>query len=151
MTARLLFVLMIGLVVLACTPQARDAAPAAGTAPAPSATSPTNATATTPAAPSPRPMPRTGGPLPPEQVSRPGVQLDYSCTTDADCTVKDVGNCCGYYPQCLNVDSPTDPKAVQAECRRQGMASVCGFQELSGCQCVQGRCRGIEAGGPVAR
>lgn len=150
MTARLLFVLLIGLVVLACTPLARDASPATDD-PQSAPTAPTQAAAVDPAAPSPRPMPRTGGPLPPEQVGRPGVQLDYRCRTDADCTVKDVGNCCGYYPQCLNKDSPTDPKAVQAECARTGMASVCGFAELGGCRCVRGRCEGIPAGEGVVR
>ncbi|MFD0739947.1 hypothetical protein ACFQZQ_11740 [Lysobacter koreensis] len=76
----------------------------------------------------------------PESVARPG-KVDSSCRSDADCTVKDVGNCCGYFPACVNVNSPTDPKGVQAQCAKSGMASVCGFQEISGCQCVQGQCQ----------
>lgn len=73
------------------------------------------------------------------------VVVDQSCRTDADCTVKDVGNCCGYYPACVNVNSPTDPKGVQASCQARGMMSVCGFREISGCSCVQGKCAAREA------
>ena len=68
------------------------------------------------------------------------VQIDSSCATDADCTVKDVGNCCGYYPACVNVDSPTDPEGVKAACAESGRMSVCGFPVIEGCQCVEGRC-----------
>ena len=70
------------------------------------------------------------------------VQIDRSCHSDADCTVKNVGNCCGYYPSCVNLDSPTDPARVQAQCARSGMASVCGFPAISHCQCVNNRCQG---------
>lgn len=146
----LLFSLMLG---VGCAPQAHEAREPAASEPRAdtreSATEPAREPATTDAredASPPATMPRrTGGPNPPRQVERPGVALDFSCRTDADCTVKDIGNCCGTYPQCVNVDSPTDPKAVQEECRRKGMASTCGFQQLSGCQCVQNRCRGISA------
>ncbi len=70
------------------------------------------------------------------------VEIDRSCSSDAQCTVKDVGNCCGYYPACVNVDSPTDPEGVQAQCAKTGMASVCGFPAISSCQCVAGQCEG---------
>lgn len=69
------------------------------------------------------------------------VELDRTCSTDADCTVKDVGSCCGYYPACVNIDSPTDPAAVRAECARRGESSVCGFREISACQCIEGICK----------
>lgn len=66
--------------------------------------------------------------------------IDYACTTDADCAVKDVGSCCGYKPACVNKDSPTFPEQVKAECEAQGMSSICGFEEISACQCVENRC-----------
>ena len=69
--------------------------------------------------------------------------VDYSCTTDAHCTVKDVGNCCGYYPACVNVDSPTFPEQVKAACAESGTAGICGFPSISGCQCVENRCKAI--------
>lgn len=96
--------------------------------------------------PAPKKPMRTGGPLPPERVRTDApVALDYNCRTNADCAVKNVGNCCGYYPACVNVDSPTDPKGVQAQCAKQGMASVCGFAEISACTCNQGRCEAESA------
>jgi hypothetical protein len=39
---------------------------------------------------------------------------------------------------------------VQAECARKGMASVCGFREISACNCQDGRCRDASRAG-VAR
>ncbi len=95
------------------------------------------------------PPPEMSDPLPPEQLPEP-IRLDRSCRTDGDCTVKNIGNCCGAFPSCVNVGSPTDAAAVQAQCAQRGMASVCGFQEVSGCQCVQGQCRDI-AGTDVVR
>lgn len=80
-------------------------------------------------------------PAPIEVPAGAPVKIDTSCTRDADCVVKDVGNCCGYYPACVNVNSPTDPAAVQAQCAREGMMSVCGFPSISACQCVAGQCQ----------
>ena len=96
----------------------------------------------------------TGGPLPPERVGdridgdarAAEVTLDMSCRTDADCTVKNVGNCCGNFPACVNVNSPTDPKGVQDRCARQGMSSVCGYADISACSCVQGKCEAAGSG-----
>ena len=98
--------------------------------PAPAASSP--ATPATPASPAPQSTP---GPASPGAVA-----INRSCKTDADCMVKNVGNCCGYYPACVNVNSPTDPKGVQAECAKKGMMSVCGFPDISSCSCKQGQC-----------
>ncbi len=78
-------------------------------------------------------------PLPPQAVPTP-VNLDYSCSHDDDCTVKDVGSCCGVYPACVNKNSPVDPAAVQAQCAKQGQMSSCGFHEVDQCGCRQGRC-----------
>lgn len=91
-------------------------------------------------------------PLSNEAIAAPGVtgEVDFSCSTDADCAIKNVGNCCGYYPACVNVDSPTFPEQVMAECAKNDMQSVCGFRDIAGCQCVEGRCSAIDAGeGPV--
>ena len=124
-------------------PSVRPIAAAPATAP-PTATAPQPRT---------KPAPPMSDPLPPERApeTRPlpagkPVQVVTRCKTDAECTIKDVGNCCGYYPACVNVNSPTDPKGVQAQCAKSGMASVCGFQEISGCQCVQGQCTASTAG-----
>jgi len=64
--------------------------------------------------------------------------VDDSCRADTDCAVKNVGDCCGYYPACVNKDSPTFPAQVQAQCQREGRMAVCGFREISACTCNQG-------------
>lgn len=80
----------------------------------------------------------------PAPAAEPAV--DYRCTTDADCEVKNVGNCCGYYPACVNHESPTFPDRVKAECTKKGMMGVCGFPDLAGCSCVEGRCADVPKG-----
>lgn len=96
--------------------------------------------------------PRMSTPLPPKRVGDRPVVIDRSCQTDADCAVKDVGNCCGHYPACVNKDSPTDPAGVRAQCAASGMASVCGFAEISACTCSAGKCEAAGgSGAPVAQ
>jgi len=86
-------------------------------------------------------VPPMSDPYPPVRVDdRAPAQVDRSCRTDADCAVKNVGNCCGAMPACVNEDSPTDPAGVQARCAKDGMASVCGFAEIEGCRCANGQC-----------
>jgi hypothetical protein len=68
--------------------------------------------------------------------------VDASCKTDADCTIKDVGSCCGYRPACVNTASPTFPDKVKAECASSGRVSTCGFPAITGCTCNAGKCEG---------
>ncbi|MBX3229410.1 MAG: hypothetical protein KIT84_17670 [Labilithrix sp.] len=65
---------------------------------------------------------------------------DTSCNTDGDCEVKDVGNCCGYYPACVNKAAVTDPDAVKARCAKEGTGSVCGYPDIERCACKDNRC-----------
>lgn len=64
-----------------------------------------------------------------------------ACKTDADCVVKNVGNCCGYYPACVHRDQPVDPDAVRARCAAEGSSSICGFPEIAACACDAGSCK----------
>lgn len=73
--------------------------------------------------------------------------VDFSCSSDADCEIANLGNCCGYYPACVNRNSPTFAERVRAECESRGMSSVCGFPDLAGCTCIEGRCEGVAGGG----
>lgn len=136
--------LIAGCTAPAPSPQAPTPAPAEPVAPAPS----------TPAERAPAPAAPAPPVAPPVVAEKPAAfdpgAPDRTCRTNADCTVKDVGNCCGYFPMCVNKDAKTDPAAVRAACEKAGMASVCGFREVKGCQCVQGRCEDIVEGGPVA-
>jgi hypothetical protein len=136
--ARWCLLLAIGLVA-GCPQQSPKDAPLHDVAPAAAVASSTPAQGE-------RPAPRMSDPLPPRAVPAP-VELDYSCNVDNDCTVKDVGNCCGAFPACVNRNSPTDPAAVKAECARRGQMSSCGFREVNQCGCRQGRC--VEASAPA--
>ncbi|MCB1560060.1 MAG: hypothetical protein KDI75_03000 [Xanthomonadales bacterium] len=69
------------------------------------------------------------------------IEIDYSCNSNDQCVIKDIGSCCGYRPACVNIDSPTDPATVKAACEREGTASICGFPAISACQCVESRCQ----------
>jgi len=101
------------------------------------------------AAPDPAMPPTGSAPLPPDALLAAGT-VDYSCTVDADCAVKDIGNCCGYYPACVNKDSPTFPEQVKADCAKNDMMSTCGFPDISACSCVEARCASVGSGeGPV--
>ena len=84
-----------------------------------------------------------------KEKASPSRTVDYSCQSNADCAVKNVGNCCGYYPACVNVDSPTFPEQVKAECAASGKSGVCGFPSISACQCVEGRCAAVNGPGLV--
>ena len=91
-------------------------------------------------------LPQAARKPPAELLVKDGV--DYSCSVPADCAIKDVGNCCGYYPACVNADSPTFPEKVKAACASSGMAGVCGFPSIQSCECLEGRCTGVP--GPEA-
>jgi hypothetical protein len=83
------------------------------------------------------PLPQT---TPASPLKSGNVELDLSCETDNDCAIKDVGNCCGYYPMCVNKNSPVDPEGVAAQCRAKGRIDVCGFQNIESCSCVAHKC-----------
>ncbi len=76
-------------------------------------------------------------------LSSPFPPVDVSCQSATDCVIKDVGNCCGYYPRCVNAAFPADPAGVRRICEEQGLASVCGFPTITACDCVQGACVGL--------
>ena len=99
-----------------------------------------------PAAPVATPVAQAPGAMETAPAPKSADELGRSCNTNSDCAVKDVGNCCGAYPMCVNKDTKTDPAAVRAQCEQKGMASICGFQEVSGCQCVKGQCENIASG-----
>ena len=79
----------------------------------------------------------------------PDPRIITSCKVDSDCAVKDVGNCCGYYPACVNKDSPTFAEEVAATCLKNNQVGVCGFPVIKGCQCVEQRCVPGAGGGEL--
>jgi hypothetical protein len=137
------------------------AVPAATTEPAtsPASTQPAESTALTePAAPpaSTTPPATAASAAAPEAAQRAPKELltqdgvNYACSVPADCAVKDIGNCCGYYPACVNKDSPTFPEKVKAQCADSGMSSVCGYQDIAACDCIEGRCTALPGSGGAA-
>ena len=87
--------------------------------------------------------------LPPEQIpeTADAPRLDTRCRTASDCAIKNVGNCCGAMPACVNRNSPTNPEAVKAQCARNRMMSTCGFKDVQSCSCVAGTCQ--DSSGPA--
>jgi len=90
--------------------------------------------------------PQAAAPVAPPPAAAPAA-VDASCRVASDCAVKNVGNCCGYFPACVNKDAAVDPDAVRASCESSGMASVCGWKDIQSCDCVQGRCQAVH--GPL--
>ena len=74
--------------------------------------------------------------------SQPIISEDNKlfCETSEDCEVKNVGNCCGYYPGCVNKDYEPNLTKVQQDCFEQGIASVCGWTEIESCECINNLC-----------
>jgi len=68
--------------------------------------------------------------------------IDFSCETDEDCEIKDVHNCCGYYPECVNQDAEVNPELVTQICADSGLAGVCGFPQITACKCTDNKCEG---------
>lgn len=75
------------------------------------------------------------------------ANLRFDCKTDADCTIKNAGNCCGYYPACVNIDSPTDPEAVARECAAKGLVGICGYPVINSCVCRARHCEPVTGAG----
>lgn len=69
--------------------------------------------------------------------------IDYSCNTDSECTVKDIHNCCGEYPECVNVDAEVNSEKVTELCEKSDTAAVCGFPTINGCECKDNKCSGV--------
>jgi len=69
-------------------------------------------------------------------------KVDYSCTVDEDCAIKNVGNCCGADLYCVNKDSTTDPEGVLIYCSCNAFASICMVNLPASCACVNGSCVG---------
>ena len=71
--------------------------------------------------------------------------VDYNCNTDDDCAIKDVGNCCGTYYECANINFPADPTRACADGGGGDLlAGVCGWNVIHFCLCENGRCKGMQ-------
>ncbi len=75
-----------------------------------------------------------------DELTRYYNELDRSCKVDADCVVKDIHNCCGYYPSCINKEAEVNPEYVREICVKLQMDSICGFPHIESCHCHEGYC-----------
>ncbi len=58
--------------------------------------------------------------------------IDFSCNSDSDCVIKDVGNMCGGYPLCVNQDFKPNPPELDS--------NVCGWPSINYCECKENEC-----------
>jgi hypothetical protein len=72
-----------------------------------------------------------------------GLVLIIAEEEAVDCEIKDVRNCCGYYPRCVNVNSPLPVPQCD------GVSSVCGWPDISHCECVENTCRSMQGDNEV--
>lgn len=72
------------------------------------------------------------------------ANIDTSCQTDADCVIKNVGNCCGELPKCVNEDYVADPDFVSEKCKDEDLFSGCGFVAFNSCECKDNNCKAAE-------
>jgi hypothetical protein len=70
-----------------------------------------------------------------------GVPGQFSCQTANDCTIRNVGSCCGYFPRCANANAIFTPPSCT-----DGVVGVCGFPNIDSCSCESGQCVGLQAG-----
>ncbi|MBI3051430.1 hypothetical protein HYY74_03145 [Candidatus Woesearchaeota archaeon] len=86
---------------------------------------------------------------PPEKAA-PGTlkayydSIDYSCSSSQDCEVKNIGNCCGEDPRCVNRNSRADPQQVIELCAKEEASSICGFQAIEACECKSRKCQAVQ-------
>jgi len=60
--------------------------------------------------------------------------LEVSCTSNDECLIKNVENCCGYYPKCVHEDAELLPEVVDELCK--DFDDECGSKFLIGsCSC----------------
>lgn len=67
--------------------------------------------------------------------------LNLRCQTAVDCEVKNIGNCCGFLPVCVNKASPTAPDLVLARCAASGEEPICDHPMIYACLCERGICK----------
>ena len=67
--------------------------------------------------------------------------IDRSCIADGDCVIKDVHNCCGYYPQCVNKNAQVNPEMVTMICDKNQLGGICGSDTIKECECMKQKCK----------
>lgn len=79
-----------------------------------------------------------------ELTNDAGGPSPYACTQRSDCELKNVRNCCGYYPRCVNVNTVIPDGGC-------GLLNtvVCGFPSVDECDCRANKCVRLFRGTPI--
>lgn len=64
--------------------------------------------------------------------------VDFSCSTDDDCEIKDIRSGCGAYPRCVNSE-----QSVPAFTCHETTGN-CGYPSVEYCKCQEHLCRSMQ-------
>ncbi|KAL7571195.1 hypothetical protein ACA910_010623 [Epithemia clementina (nom. ined.)] len=81
---------------------------------------------------------------PAAQHERQARKIDYSCKEASDCTVRQVGNCCGTFMECVNAEYIPD---LKNPCDDEDEAIMCewfGWFDIDECICHKDICVGTQ-------
>ncbi|MBS3074963.1 hypothetical protein J4429_00730 [Candidatus Pacearchaeota archaeon] len=70
--------------------------------------------------------------------------INYTCEQPEDCEIKDVRNCCGYHPECVNKNSIVNASLVKELCEHGAQTGLCGYKDIKSCKCEKNKCIGSE-------
>ncbi len=76
-------------------------------------------------------------------------KVDYSCSQNSDCAIKDVHKCCGANFECVNKNAFTYPDFVRAQCEKEEVSSTCNVNMPKACACYNSKCIEDASGGPI--
>jgi len=76
-------------------------------------------------------------------VKKNDNSIDYTCVKNSDCVIKNVYNCCGAYPKCVNKNAIINSNFASQNCSKEGFDSICGFPSIDSCQCINSKCEGF--------
>lgn len=77
------------------------------------------------------------------------AQIDYSCTQDSDCLIKDLWSCAGEYLRCVNGNVSPDSSFVQSMCYNGGGGPGGASVPVDQCVCIQNLCKSYYNSNPV--
>ncbi len=69
--------------------------------------------------------------------------LNYSCNFNFECKIKDIHDCCGYYPECVNSNAKVDPDFVDRICGKEVRLCPLGVftSDTTSCKCINKKCQ----------